>query len=573
MHFELYLRNKKNDENEIIRFLNSSAKSFYNGSNTYGDNSFEIVLKSAFLSGITDLERTIRGTFDCDLNFANVDIAMLNKMFPCAAAMFNVSNSYGLSRLSRFLTLFRNINAHALISKGDNEFFEIDYSFLQNQAVFDDRIKYYENEITLAGIIFLLLNFLRGESIANLCKKNFLFGLISKGEFAMDDGYQFVTQISHVNLEMPIRQDNANTVFDAMIGNYRKNAEISEEYFDVKIGLLNYPTYKVSGSLIGNLLKINSGSLTKTYYKKDFLLQIIDEKSFIELSNQLPPFVLVDFLYQMDISVLDCSAVGVVKEKYKVISKLNRPKFYVDKNLSVLLMPSSISDFRIISSLCRDAIGTILLSVESFIYKTRKIKRDGGYSSIGTALSYLNICDKVHKMVKYLRNFVAHGYVLDEYMLYKSEKQQFTIEFIIKAFKALLDACGSIQDIRSNILWNVKEYLINTLVGTKYKKIIEFSRSAILEYPNINMYEFSKKSGFVNNSMLDICDFNSLTESGIKYNQVIRISMPNLTEKLYLNNVDADIELLNTFCTRNGYNINSIQDNGLVIEYELININ
>ena len=67
MHFELYLRNKKNDENEIIRFLNSSARSFYSGSNTYGDKSFDIVLKSAFLSGITDLERTIRGTFDCDL--------------------------------------------------------------------------------------------------------------------------------------------------------------------------------------------------------------------------------------------------------------------------------------------------------------------------------------------------------------------------------------------------------------------------------------------------------------------------------------------------------------------------
>lgn len=570
MHFELYLRNKKNDENEIIRFLNSSARSFYSGSNTYGDKSFDIVLKSAFFSGITDLERTIRGTFDCDLNFANVDIVMLNKMFPCATAMFNVSNFYELSRLSRFLTLFRNINAHALISKWDNEFFEIDYSFLQNQVVFDDRIKYYEDEITLAGSIFILLNFLREESIANLCKKNFLFGLISKGRLAMDDGYQFVTQISHVNLEMRIRQDNANTVFDAMLGNYRKNADISEKNFDVKIGLLNYPTYKVSGSLIGNLLKINSGSLTKTYYKKDFLLQIIDEKSFIELSNQLPPFVLVDFLYQMDISVLDGAAVGVIKEKYKFISKLNRPKFYVDKNLSVLLMPSNISDFRIISSLCRDAIGTILLSVENFIYKTRKIKRDSGYSSIDTALSYLDICDSVHKRVKYLRNFVAHGYVLDEYMLYKSEKQQFTIEFIIKVFKTLLDACGSIQDIYSNILWNVKNYLINTLVGTKYKKIIEFSRSAMLEYPNINMYEFSKKSGFVNNSMFDICDFNSLTESGIKYNQVIRISMPNLTEKLYLNNVDADIELLNTFCTRNGYNINSIQDNGLMIEYELV---
>ena len=155
-------------------------------------------------------------------------------------------------------------------------------------------------------------------------------------------------------------------------------------------------------------------------------------------------------------------------------------------------MPSNISDFRIISSLCRDAIGTILLSVENFIYKTRKIKRDSGYSSIDTALSYLDICDSVHKRVKYLRNFVAHGYVLDEYMLYKSEKQQFTIEFIIKVFKTLLDACGSIQDIYSNILWNVKNYLINTLVGTKYKKIIEFSRSAMLEYPNINMYFLRK---------------------------------------------------------------------------------
>ena len=124
------------------RFLNLSAKDFFFGNNKYLDKSFDVVLKSAFLSGITDVERTIRGAFDCDLGFANVDVDLLTKMFPNVAKMFNVVDSDDLSILSQFLTLFRNINAHAFASKSDLDFFEIDYSFLLNQIAFDCRIKY-----------------------------------------------------------------------------------------------------------------------------------------------------------------------------------------------------------------------------------------------------------------------------------------------------------------------------------------------------------------------------------------------------------------------------------------------
>ena len=201
MDFELFMQ-KRCDENEVIRFLNLSAKDFFFGNNKYLDKSFDVVLKSAFLSGITDVERTIRGAFDCDLGFANVDVDLLTKMFPNVAKMFNVVDSDDLSILSQFLTLFRNINAHAFASKSDLDFFEIDYSFLLNQIAFDCRIKYYNNGITVAGIIFLLLNFLRKESIANLCKRSFIFGMISKGKYEMHDGEQFATRISHVNLEV-----------------------------------------------------------------------------------------------------------------------------------------------------------------------------------------------------------------------------------------------------------------------------------------------------------------------------------------------------------------------------------
>lgn len=89
---------------------------------------------------------------------------------------------------------------------------------------------------------------------------------------------------------------------------------------------------------------------------------------------------------------------------------------------------------------------------------------------------------------------MAHGYVLDEYMLYKSEKQQFTIEFIIKVFKTLLDACGSIQDIYSNILWNVKNYLINTLVGTKYKKSLSLVVVLCLNIQTLICMNFLRKA-------------------------------------------------------------------------------
>ena len=570
MKFELCSSSKKNNLDEIIRFLNSSAKAFYFGNNKYKDKNFDIVLKATLLSGITDLERTIRGTFDCDLIFKNVNISMLSKMFPHGVELFNVVESFDLQRLSRFLSLFRNINAHAFISDADKELFEIDYSFLNNQIVFNSRIKYYENGLTLAGLIYLLLNFLREESIANLCKKNHLFGLISKGIYGMDNGSVFVEQISHVDLEIPIRQDNVDSIFDAIVGSYREFAKISGDLFDVKIGSENYPTFKVSGSLNENLLRIDLGSLTKTCYNKDYYLTIIDEKSFIELSNNLPPFVLVDFLYQMGITTFDFSTAATIKNKY-AISKLNMPKFYVDKNLSILLLPNSISDFRLISSCCRNAIGTILLSIEKYIYKTHDIKRDGKYSHIGSALSCLHIDCNVIEKITYLRNFVAHGYILEEYMHYKSERMQFKIEFIIESFKSLLDECKMNKGIYCFIVNNIEKHLINKLIGAKYKKIIEFSRIALPKYPNIDMHEFSIKCNFVNNSMFDICDFNCLTREDIPRVRVIKISLSNLNKAFYLNNVESDHKILNDFCERKGYSLVLRCDNGLLLEYELSN--
>ena len=75
--------------------------------------------------------------------------------------------------------------------------------------------------------------------------------------------------------------------------------------FLVKVGARNNPPFLVSGSLKENVLTINSESLSKTYYEKDYVLKITDKEGFIELSNSLPPFVLVDYLKETKVKVFD----------------------------------------------------------------------------------------------------------------------------------------------------------------------------------------------------------------------------------------------------------------------------
>lgn len=568
MYFDIQVN--KCDANEIIKFLNSSARDFYDSKDSFKDKMYEISLKAAITSGLTDIERVIRGTFDCDLLLKNADCEALNRMFPNACRMFDISSNEKVIKFGEFLSMFRNINAHAFLSKSDMDFFKLDYTFLQREISLNSHIVFYDGSVTIAGLLYILLNFLREESISNLCKKDFIFGLISSGSYSGDNGERFVQQKSKVDLEIMIAEENNTTIPDALFGKYKNAVSYCDGDFEIEIGSPQYPTFKVLGNLSNNKLLIHAGSLTKTFYREDYCLTISDERAFIELSNQLPPFVLVDLFYEMQVVDFTSLVAERINKEFSFIYKMNRPKFYVDKNLHVLLLPRTASDFRIVSSVFCDSLLKFFLSLESFLYRTRRIDRNQKYSSIGIALDYINTPTEVIKETKYLRNFVAHGYLLDEYLVYREEDRKYTTHYAIKTLNKLL---SFLQENYEDVFKNAMKYLRNTLmqriVSTKYKKIIIFCRDMLTTYPDYDKKDFKIKNGFVNNSTFDIQDLNCFVIPEYTYNQVVKISVPNLDDFLYLNNTSVDNEMLDAFCESNGYIVGSRKENGLLIECKL----
>ena len=133
-------------------------------------------------------------------------------------------------------------------------------------------ICYFGNKgITVAGVIFILLNFVREETIYNLTNCDYIFGLVSCGRYERDKGADFVNRISKVNLENPIRKKTSDNILGAITGELPFELKDDSGDFLVKVGARNNPTFLVSGSLKENVLTINSESLSKTYYEKDYV--------------------------------------------------------------------------------------------------------------------------------------------------------------------------------------------------------------------------------------------------------------------------------------------------------------
>ena len=494
-------------------------------------------------------------------------------MYPHACDMLSINSQDDLSKLSQLLNSLRDLNAHAFLSDTDIAFIKNDFSMLLNEKKMHGSLVYFkDNRITIAGITYLILNFLRSQSISTMVRDDFMIAVVSNGQYAMDNGERFVSEISHVDLEVPIRKAQAEDILGSIFGEYCNRLVLEGEKFFFSIGKETYPTFKVSGSLNKNELTIESGSLTRTYYSSEYSLRIDDKDSFVNLSNSLPMMALVDFLYESKIETFDREAINKVNKEFELFSKTNKPKFYADKKLSLLLYKSAASDFRIISSLMVDALSRIFLSLENFIYRTRGIQRHnrGGsyeYSTIGKALKYIGVPDEIVTEVKYLRNFCAHGYMLNDYLLFKDDVRQFTLEYIIKTIKQLSDYLeANVKDVYNNFKEYKREFLINKVVKTKYKVAIAYSDVVINEFPNYNRTELSKKNGFISNSFFDVTMFNEITSFEIQKTRVIELFVEDINQYLYFFENEKSRERIDFFCSCFGYEIIDTKDYGLIIE-------
>jgi len=556
VHYELI--HKKYDDT-LITFLNSSAKSFYLDEHTFEDPVFSDLLKANILSAMIDIERTVKGTFGCDLSLSNISVEKIKQMFPNACQeIFYINDYQSVTFLGSMLNSVRNMNAHARIFTDDLFIFNHDFSFLKNHKIYHNEISYFNSELTIAGYIYIILNFLREKSISTLSKSDLIFSLISEGEYIFSNGEKFVSQISKVNLEIAIRELWGNDIFDATVGDYKELITIEDDTYQVKIGPVNNSSFSVGFTIKEDTVLIKKNSLSRVYYDDDYQLIIEDINLYIYLSNQLPSFAFIDFLYKKKISRLNNYIFNEIKEEFEKILKLNYPKFYIDKNLDVLLLPDSKADFRLISSIFVNGISKFIISIESLVYKENNLKLDESYSTIDNALKSIHMDNHLKANVRHLRNFVTHGYILDEYMIGYNNRKQFTIKYSLLVLRDLLkyfkNNYGNLYD---KIKFYFKEFFIGTIISAKYKKIIEYSIKIIEQYPKFNKEQLKLKHGFLNNSVISLDDFDEFIKDYLLSNKpiLLKVNIIGIDDALYLWNNENDQEQLKAFCFKFNFKI------------------
>lgn len=374
-----------------------------------------------------------------------------------------------------------------------------------------------------------------------------------------------------MDLEQPIRQKIGNDLFTSIVGEY-DCFNLSTQDIDILIGKSIYPITKISGFLKNNKLLILKGSLSRSFYSEDYELIIDYVDGFNELSNMLPPFVLVDYLHECHINYFDTDTFNKLKDNWFYISKLNYSKFYVNKNINVLLLPNTISDFTMLSSVISDSLLKIFLLIEEYIYgKTIQYNMsEPVLTSIGRALAKLSIPSNIITEIKYLRNFVAHGYLLNESLVYDNTSKQFSVDFLLDS---LYKFTKYLKDNNSEIFGYVKTVLtnlfVNKVIYAKYKKAIETSMQILKTYPNYNEKELFIKNNFLNHSFIKIEKFNDLNKLLENNCRIVEVSVKGLKYSLYFKNNKDSILILNNFMSKNGLSIVNEINNGIHKKYFL----
>ena len=571
MNFDIKLYKTENIS-DVIKFLNSKARDFYQDKHTFKSNKYDSYFKANLQVAMVDIERTIRGTFGCDIFLKYADPDFVKQMFPNAYTnVFRIRNDHDFKMMGRALETLRNINSHAQLTERDFSFFDYDYSYLEAEPKMNTSLKYYDGEITVAGLIYIICNFLREQSLSNLVKSDFIYSLVISGKYEPNDGSKFVEQISHVNLELPIRKEQGKTIIDSVFGDYKKYVETDGDCFSLIIGSSKYPTTEILGSIKDDYLLIKQNSLSRVFYSEDYQLNISFQKGFIELSNELPSFALVDYLYASKIKEFGEKEYQTIKNNFEMVSKLNYPKFYTNKNVGVILLPRTISDFTMLSALFSDSLQKFLLILVAFIDKEREFPRAAsGLSSIGFALHGVGVPQDLIVEIKFLRNFVAHGYILNEFLIYDGNAKQYTIDFVLKCINDLILFFKENDDD----LYQLSKKFLGTLfvekiVNAKYKKAFNLSHEISQTYPNYDKKDFFIKNNFIDHSYMNIKALNEIngTISGGVY--VLQVHIKGLDGCLFFRNTDKDCDMINELCDRCSFDVSEEKDEGILYHYYL----
>ena len=477
-----------------------------------------INIKALVGAYLANLERVFRGAFGQELQLEGsaAQYELFRKIFPIIGNA--MESSFGLRGFQGFcgkLAALRSTCMHAF-SKVSRQTESIDPAFMRSIPNWNYKnVKYVTegNRLTLAGMFAILLCMGNKEMVGQLMASGLcpLLGRIGlwRGFFeARGKAYSEMMERNLGNdLEQEIRTVPGNSVFEAIWGEYASRIEGTArefEYLSEKPD--RHSLYHVHGSIEEESvtkIRIMKGSYYHVYFADDYVLQVDDKDFFIECANKVPPFLFVAYLYRRGIKRFDRDSLD--ENDLRLFPKLNKVKFYVDKNIHVILLGNAVSDQRMVHQAATPQALYAILNLEWNLREAHRteIERFGVYSTIKESLLLAGIEKDLVEEAIFLRNFFVHGAIFGDYAG-KTENSYRKIELsdCLEVFKKLTLALEEKGESAALCLkQDVAQRFAEQLVDVKYKALAKAWGDAMQGKP-IDWIQYGKTMKRVSHSYI-----------------------------------------------------------------------
>ena len=494
-----------------LEFLNAPISQIYHRKKHFVNGKDLSFLKGMLSADLVQIERGFRYVYFSDISLESdrIDQRLFREQFPFlferfankCYSIYNADGSQkivdGITYYTWMLERFRNINLHAIISTPLSNTMRIDESFIQAFPKIAESISYVKNgELTIAGMMIMVLAALsQNDSKSFLCNFVNIWGKSIWGDIGNDSINEYRNTLELLfadtfrnNYEVDIREkNNDKNILESIFGRIYHDVQITminqntQRFFLDLSERVKAPRFCVSGQIEMAadkcILTVDKGSNIGKYFDKDYVLKIYDVKAFSAICQCTPPFLGVAYLYHNNITELkDISDVDMER-----LSKLNKPKFYRNKNITILCCGANFSDMREINKSASEGVQKALLNIEEKFVFELGIPVYNTYSKLSVVLNKLNAPLELVSRLIVLRNFAAHYGMLNDYYFYNRETGYYLdLPYIFSAFNdliAYLDSMGY-HNYADYVRKNYYYHIINNLIGVKYKRI--FQKSILL---------------------------------------------------------------------------------------------
>ena len=436
---------KTHGEN-TIELLNSRIDKFYNYELDFIDNRKIIEFKAMLITFMNQLERVFVGVYGKAFMLDYEDFELFKEMNPYIYEVVTSDiGDVGIIKLSLILHSFRNLNAHAFVNKDYQKDFDAKF-ILEKLPNYSDTVKYYDEDgtPTLAGMITILLFLSNDKAIKYFISNDIWNGFIEQlnyfGEDYVPCVYDFpenVVKVSKFNDESIIRKPSkSKDILEAIFGRFLNKISQEDDLYIYTSGedeedSKYHVTFSIKQKNDEYVLIVKKRSNYGEYFSKDYKLTIKDVDGFMRWCEKVPPFMFVAYLYKGSVEVYTKDAIS--GDAAKLIEKLNRPKFYVDKNINTLYLTEDTSDVRMGGQIISVGVNYCLYMFEMVSFKRNELQYNI-YSNLKDALSFVRISEPTIDKLVALRNFFSHQYILGDDHVVGKGFASIDLEFVTNAF-------------------------------------------------------------------------------------------------------------------------------------------